>query len=84
MLDGLIGVPLGSYISQRLRIRYPKADPLICGINMLLSVPFLLMGVLTANTNGGVCLAGLVLGNLLINFNWAIGADIVLVSEKKI
>ena len=41
---GLIGVPLGSYVSQILRHNVPNADPIVCGATLMASVPVLFFG----------------------------------------
>ncbi|KAF4527802.1 hypothetical protein B566_EDAN016214 [Ephemera danica] len=47
MLSGLVGVPLGSIAAQKLRTRFPRVDPLICAIGLLLSAPLLFAASLT-------------------------------------
>ena len=51
MLAGLLGVPLGSFLGQRLRAVNARADPLVCGAGMLLSMPFMLAGLFVAGWN---------------------------------
>jgi hypothetical protein len=41
VLAGILGVLVGSLLGQRLRRDYPTADPLVCGVSLLLSAPFL-------------------------------------------
>ncbi|XP_034188223.1 lysolipid transporter protein spinster isoform X2 [Osmia lignaria lignaria] len=78
MAAGLIGVPLGSYLAQRLRVYWHQADPLICAAGLLISVPLLFFATLTANTNSVVCYILVFLGQLSLNLNWSIVADILL------
>ena len=54
-LSGLLGVPLGSYISQQIRHRVPNADPLVCAVTLLASVPILFFGFVSANYNLPLC-----------------------------
>lgn len=82
MIAGLIGVPLGSYISQRLKVSYPKADPLICAGGLLLSAPLLFLGLALADKYYAVVLVLIFFGQVSINLNWSIVADILLVSMK--
>ncbi|EFX84684.1 hypothetical protein DAPPUDRAFT_99565 [Daphnia pulex] len=35
MIAGLLGVPLGSFLGQKLRVRYQRADPIVCGMGLL-------------------------------------------------
>lgn len=78
MLSGLIGVPLGSLLAQRLRVVWPTADPMICGIGLLLGAPLIFFASITASTNGTLCYILIFLGQLSINLNWAIVADMLL------
>ncbi|XP_076755281.1 lysolipid transporter protein spinster isoform X1 [Xylocopa sonorina] len=78
MAAGLIGVPLGSFLAQRLRVRWQQADPLICAVGLLISVPLLFFATLTANTNTVLCYTLIFFGQLSLNLNWSIVADILL------
>ena len=79
MLAGLLGVPLGSFLGQKLRLRFPRADPLVCGAGMMLSTPFMLAGLFLAKWNTVGCFAVVFFGQLLLNLNWSIVADMALV-----
>ena len=79
MMAGLLGVPLGSFLGQKLRVRYPKADPIVCGTGMFLSVPFMLVGLFLAQWNTTACFVVVFFGELLLNLNWSIVADMALV-----
>lgn len=83
MVSGLIGVPLGSFIAQKLRIRWQQADPLICALGLLISVPLLFFAVITANTNSNLCYALIFFGQVSLNLNWSIVADMLLVSDEE-
>ncbi|XP_026669694.1 protein spinster isoform X2 [Ceratina calcarata] len=78
MASGLIGVPLGSFLAQKLRVRWHQADPLICAAGLLISVPLLFFATLTANTDSVACYALVFFGQLSLNLNWSIVADILL------
>lgn len=80
MLSGLIGVPLGSILAQRLRSRYPRIDPMVCAFGLLISSPLLFAASLFASVNCSVCYALIFLGEIFLNLNWSIVADILLVS----
>ena len=79
MLSGIVGVPLGSILSTKLKQKYPRADPIICACGLLLSAAFLGVGMFTANVNIYVAFAALFLGEVALNLNWSIVADILLV-----
>ena len=51
----LLGVPLGSYISQIIRQKIPTADPLVCGYTLMASVPVLFSGFYMARYNLDAC-----------------------------
>lgn len=79
MLAGLLGVPLGSFLGQKLRVRYQRADPIVCGVGLLLSTPLMLAALFVAKMNTTGCFVIIFFGQLLLNLNWAIVADILLV-----
>lgn len=78
MLSGLIGVPLGSLLAQRLRSRYPSIDPMICAIGLLVSAPLLFCASVSASKNSNVCYALIFFGEVFLNLNWSIVADMLL------
>jgi len=77
-LAGLLGVPGGSYVAQTLRQRIPNADPIVCGASLLMAVPVLYFGFITARYDIAWCYALTFLAGLLLNCNWAIVSDITL------
>merc|ERR1712168_1524293 len=77
-LSGLLGVPVGSYLSQMLRHQIPNADPLVCGFTLLLSVPILFLGFLTADWSLPACYTLTFAAGLLLNANWSIVSDMTL------
>lgn len=79
---GLVGVPLGTVLAQTLKRRYPRADPLICAGGLLISAPFLLGSMFLVSVHTGAAYALIFLGAVALNLNWAIVADILLVSEQ--
>lgn len=79
MISGLVGVPLGSYLSQSLKKTYPRADPLLCAAGLLISTPLLAAGMLVVQLNSTVAFILMFFGELALNLNWAIVADILLV-----
>ncbi|KAH8400771.1 hypothetical protein KR009_000939 [Drosophila setifemur] len=78
MLAGLLGVPMGSFLSQYMIKRYPTADPVICAFGLLLSAPLLTGACLLVNSNSAGTYALIFFGQLALNLNWAIVADILL------
>jgi len=77
-MAGLLGVPLGSYISQIIRHKVPNADPLVCGATLMLSVPVLFFGFFLARYSLNACYGLTFLAGLLLNCNWSIVSDITL------
>ncbi|KAK3852592.1 hypothetical protein Pcinc_040831, partial [Petrolisthes cinctipes] len=78
MTAGLIGVPLGSILGQKLRIKIPYADPVVCGIGLLFSVPFLLGAIILAGLDSIASYVVVFFGQIFLNLNWAVVTDIVL------
>ncbi|XP_068210246.1 protein spinster-like [Palaemon carinicauda] len=78
MISGLIGVPLGAYLGRKLRGRYPKADPLVCGIGILVAAPLLIMATFVANQNTLLALILCFLGLIFQNLNWSVVTDMML------
>ena len=78
MLSGIVGVPLGSILSTKLKQKYPRADPIICGVGLLLSAILLGIGMFATNKNIHVAFILLFLGEVALNLNWSIVADVLL------
>ncbi|XP_035906093.1 protein spinster isoform X3 [Anopheles stephensi] len=78
MTTGIIGVPLGSYLSTRLNVKFLKADPYICAAGLLLSAPLLFGAMYLVRVNIYATYALIFFGELALNLNWAIVADILL------
>ncbi|XP_043253646.1 protein spinster isoform X1 [Colletes gigas] len=78
MASGIIGVPLGSFLAQKLRVRWHQTDALICAMGLLISVPFLFFALVTTNKNSVLCYTLIFFGQLSLNLNWSIVADILL------
>lgn len=77
-LSGLLGVPAGSYISQIIRHKVPNADPLVCAVTLLASVPVLFFGFVSANYSVSLCYGLTFLAGLLLNANWSIVSDMTM------
>ncbi|XP_065366601.1 protein spinster isoform X1 [Calliphora vicina] len=78
MVAGIIGVPLGSILSQKMAKRFPTADPLICAFGLIFSVPLLTGAMIIVTQNSVSTYVLIFLGQLSLNMNWAIVADILL------
>lgn len=79
MTAGIIGVPLGSYLSTKLSKRYPRSDPVICAVGLLLSAPLIAASMLFVTVNSTLAYTFVFLGEVALNCNWAIVADMLLV-----
>lgn len=80
MMAGLIGVPLGSGLAQRLRPINPTCDPLICAFGLLTSAPFVYFGLVVAQYSTNWCFFFVFLAEVSLNLCWSIVADMLLVS----
>ncbi|KAH8252731.1 hypothetical protein KR032_001498 [Drosophila birchii] len=78
MVAGLVGVPLGSFMSTYMIKRFPTADPIICAFGLLLSAPLLTGATLLVNSSTAATYSLIFFGQLALNLNWAIVADILL------
>lgn len=78
MMAGIIGVPLGSYLSTRLSKHYPRSDPVICAMGLLLSAPLIAASMLFVTWNSTMAYVCVFLGEVALNCNWAIVADMLL------
>lgn len=81
MFSGVIGVPLGSFLSVKLRPKEARADPLICGLGLALSSIFLCVSLFTCNYAFFLAFTLIFLGEISLNLNWSIVADILLVRK---
>lgn len=84
MMAGIVGLSLGSLLSQLLKPRIPFVDPIICGVGLITSAPLLLGTTYTCTQNTALTYVLLFLGQVTLNLNWAIVVDIVLVRNKKL
>ncbi|XP_050506344.1 protein spinster isoform X2 [Diabrotica virgifera virgifera] len=78
MLSGLIGVPFGSYLAQRLRPKYSRIDSNICAFGLLMSSPLVFLVALTARQNAALCFTLVFFAEFFLNLTWSIIADILL------
>ena len=60
--------------------RLPYADPMVCGIGLLASVPLILGAMILAEWNTVGSYIVVFFGQVFLNLNWAVVSDIVLVS----
>ncbi|XP_072385822.1 protein spinster isoform X1 [Diabrotica undecimpunctata] len=78
MLSGLIGVPFGSYLAQRLRPKYSRIDSNLCAFGLLMSSPLVFLVALTARQNAALCFTLVFFAEFFLNLTWSIIADILL------
>ncbi|XP_013098688.1 protein spinster isoform X2 [Stomoxys calcitrans] len=78
MIAGIIGVPLGSILSTKLVKNFPTADPLICAFGLILSVPLMTGAMIIVSQNTISTYILIFFGQLSLNMNWAIVADMLL------
>lgn len=74
-----MGVPLGSILSTKLSKRYPRSDPVICAVGLLLSAPLIAASMIFVTYSAPLAYLCVFLGELALNLNWAIVADMLLV-----
>lgn len=84
MFAGLIGVPLGSYIAQRIRPINGACDPLICAYGLIISSPLVYLSLILPRTNEFFCFFFMFFAEISLNLCWSLVADILLVSLQKL
>ncbi|XP_023030501.1 lysolipid transporter protein spinster isoform X1 [Leptinotarsa decemlineata] len=78
MVSGLIGVPFGSFLAQRLRPNYHRIDAHICAVGLLVSSPLVFFACLTARYSASLCFSLVFFAEFFLNLTWSIVADILL------
>ncbi|KRT86303.1 hypothetical protein AMK59_15, partial [Oryctes borbonicus] len=78
MVSGLMGVPTGSFLAQRLRPVYERIDPQICAAGLLVSGPMIFMALVMAAYHEAICYTFVYFGEFFLNLTWSIVADILL------
>jgi len=78
MISGIVGVLSGMMLSKFLRPKYPRIDPLICGVSLIVSCPLIVYAVVTAKDDVVACFAIICLGTTFLNMNWSISVDMTL------
>lgn len=79
MTAGIIGVPLGSYLSTWLSKKNLRYDPWICAFGLLISAPLIASSMLMVTVSSTWAYILVFLGEVALNCNWAIVADMLLV-----
>jgi hypothetical protein len=83
MTAGILGVPLGSYLSTYLSKSYPRSDPVICAAGLLISAPLIAASMIFVTYSAPLAYVLVFLGEIALNCNWAIVADMLLVRIDK-
>uniref|UniRef100_A0A8C5GII7 Protein spinster homolog 3-like n=1 Tax=Gouania willdenowi TaxID=441366 RepID=A0A8C5GII7_GOUWI len=75
---GIIGGVTGSALSRHFRDKMPNADPFICVVGMIGSVPCLFITIFVASASIPATYVFIFIGELLLSLNWAVLADMLL------
>jgi len=78
IIGGLFGVVSGMTLSKYLRPKFPWIDPVICGVSLLASIPFLVGGILLAKNSLVAAFVIILVGMFLLNFNWSVAVDMTI------
>lgn len=81
MMSGLIGVPLGVWLGAALTKRFPRSHPVICAAGLLVSAPAMALGMLLTDGYFYAPFVLMFIGEVALNLNWAIVADMSLVRD---
>merc|ERR1712200_108015 len=66
------------FLSTKLKPKFPRADPVICGVGILLSAVFITLGIMNCKANIILAFVLLFVGEIALNLNWSIVADMLL------
>ena len=79
MVAGIIGVPLGALLSTKLKLKFPRADPVICGIGLAITTFLFFLSLMWgAEENIVLAFVLIFIGEISLNLNWSIVADMLL------
>lgn len=79
MVAGILGVPSGALLSTKLKQKYPRADPVICGTGLFLSSIFFSFALYVFTDSVFIMALLLIfMGQVTLNLNWSIVSDILL------
>merc|ERR1712045_856363 len=69
---------IGSILSVKLRPKIARSDPLICGMGLVPASIFLCIAIFTCNRAFILAFVLIFFGEIALNLNWSIVADILL------
>ncbi|XP_039752935.1 protein spinster isoform X3 [Pararge aegeria] len=78
MASGIVGVPLGAWLGAALVKRWGRAHAVICGVGLLVSTPAMALAMLFTDIYPVAPFALMFFGEIALNLNWAIVADMSL------
>ncbi|XP_045772882.1 protein spinster isoform X1 [Maniola jurtina] len=78
MASGVVGVPLGAWLGAALVKRWGRAHAVICGVGLLVSTPAMALAMLLTDVYFYAPFALMFFGEVALNLNWAIVADMSL------
>lgn len=81
-VSGVVGLVLGSGLSYKLRPRFPWVDPVICGLGLVVSAPFLFVAIGMAADSIVQAFVLVAIGETFLNMNWAIVVDLAMVRGR--
>jgi hypothetical protein len=69
---------VGSILSVKLRPKFARSDPIICGAGLVIASIFLCIAIFTCNKAFILAFVLIFFGQIALNLNWSIVADILL------
>ncbi|KAA8586435.1 hypothetical protein FQN60_000271, partial [Etheostoma spectabile] len=80
-VTGLLGVVIGAATTRLCRQKTERADPLVCAVSMLGSAIFICLIFVVAKKSIVGAYVCIFIGETLLFLNWAITADILMISD---
>ncbi|CAM4775062.1 unnamed protein product [Rotaria magnacalcarata] len=75
---GVLGVVMGTEIARWYRKRNQRGDPIVCGVAVLVSVPFLFVALIYSKDNIILTWISIFIAETLLCSNWAIISDMLM------
>jgi hypothetical protein len=83
MIAGPVGILLGATLAQRLRSKFPRVDPLICAVVVIIISQFIFATSLLSPLNDALCYTATFFAQLFLNLYWSMVANMLQVRTHR-